>query len=195
MGRNGNENSMSDNLWWLKPLLETEFYGLCECKSRRQCSFYCRECMGLPFCEDCYNHPHKHQGHQTLRVYKSSSRPGIRLRMIKQLLDVSDIQPYICNSSKLVYINRKRRQDHENRIGNSNGRKGDKCEVCGYELQCSASKFCSIECKVNSEEYVEKEIEKEDADATSSTTVLAGEPLLKSVRKGRKGVPQRSPFF
>ncbi|XVF07234.1 hypothetical protein REPUB_Repub06bG0121200 [Reevesia pubescens] len=46
-------NSLSE-LAWLKPLLQIEFYRLCECESKKQCSFYCRDCMGLPFCEDCY---------------------------------------------------------------------------------------------------------------------------------------------
>ncbi|WRX13398.1 PLATZ transcription factor - like 4 [Theobroma cacao] len=78
-------------------------------------------------------------------MYKSLSKPGIMIRGIKYLMDDSDIQPYICNSSKLVHTNRKRRQGHESRINNSGG-KGDKCEACGYELRCSTLKFCSIEC-------------------------------------------------
>ncbi|OMO71454.1 hypothetical protein COLO4_28240 [Corchorus olitorius] len=53
---------------WLKPLLETEFYRLCGCKSLKQCNFYCTECMGSPFCEDCNNDPLKHEGHIYLRV-------------------------------------------------------------------------------------------------------------------------------
>ncbi|XWS43141.1 hypothetical protein CRYUN_Cryun16bG0077000 [Craigia yunnanensis] len=196
----GKGNSMTDNSAWLRPLLQTEFYRLCECKSTKQCSFYCTDCMGSPFCEDCYNHPHKHQGHQSLRVYKSSSRAGIRIGGIKNLLDVSDIQTYICNSAKIVYINRKRRQEHENRINNNNGRMGDKCQVCGYELQCSASKFCSIECKVNSEVDVKEETNNEDVDPTSTAHPTCQEPEIKTKPKSyrkrkRKGIPRRAPFF
>lgn len=53
---------------WLKPLLRTKFYSSCECNSAKQCSFFCRNCMGSAFCEDCLYHPHKHVGHQSLRV-------------------------------------------------------------------------------------------------------------------------------
>ncbi|XP_039008428.1 uncharacterized protein LOC120136469 isoform X3 [Hibiscus syriacus] len=72
------------------------------------------------------------------------SEPGLRVHSIRNLMEVSDIQPYTCNSSKLVYIKKEERKEHENRV---NGGKGEKCDVCGYELQYSTSKFCSIECK------------------------------------------------
>ncbi|KAB2066014.1 hypothetical protein ERO13_A09G122900v2 [Gossypium hirsutum] len=176
---------------WLKPLLRTKFYSSCECNSAKPCSFFCRDCMGSAFCEDCLYHPHKHVGHQSLRVYKSSSRVGLRVKSIRKLMDVSDIQPYTCNSSKLVYINRKGRNDHVNRI---NGRKVDKCDVCGHELQCYSSKFCSIECKVQSEIEVEETEEEEVGISISTTRLLQVDP--KSFRKRmRKGTPLRSPFF
>ncbi|XP_021281863.1 uncharacterized protein At3g50808-like [Herrania umbratica] len=189
-------NSLVRDLPWLKPLLQTEFYGSCECKSSKQCNFYCRDCMGSPFCENCNTNPRKHEGHGSLQVYKSSSRPGIKIRGIKDLMDVSDIQPYVCNSSKLVYIHRKRRQEHESR---THGRKGDKCEACGYELQCSTSKFCSIECKVNGEMAVEEETSNEEVHATSTTRPTC-QPLAQAEpnsfrKRKRKGIPQRSPFF
>ncbi|KAE8701652.1 Detected protein of unknown function [Hibiscus syriacus] len=132
------------NLLWQKPLLQIEFYNLCECESSKQCSFFYRDCTGSAFCEECLYHPRKHVGHQNLRVYKSSSIPGLRVHSIRNLMGVSDIQPHTCNSSKLVYINKKRRKEHENHI---NGGKVEKCEVCGYEIQYLTSKFCSIECK------------------------------------------------
>ncbi|GMI70956.1 hypothetical protein like AT4G17900 [Hibiscus trionum] len=183
------------NLPWLKPLLQAEFYRQCECKSSKQCSFFCRDCMGSAFCEDCLYHPHKHvdHHHQSLRVYKSSSRPGLRVHSIKSLMDVSDIQPYTCNSSKLVYINRKGRKEHANHI---NCRKGEKCEVCGYELQNLTSKFCSIECKVNNETEVKEETKEEDFVPISISTSRLIHADPNSFRKrSRKGEPQRSPFL
>ncbi|KAE8718606.1 Detected protein of unknown function [Hibiscus syriacus] len=169
------EGDSLSNLPWLKPLLQTEFYNLCECESSKQCSFFCRDCMGSAFCEECLYHPRKHVGHQSLRVYKSSSRPGLRVHSIKNLMDVSDIQTYTCNSSKLVYINKKGRKEHENRI---NGGRGEKCEVCGYELQYLTTKFCSIECKVSSVKEMMEETKKEDFDPISTRATGSRNPLL-----------------
>ncbi|KAK8481730.1 hypothetical protein V6N13_009292 [Hibiscus sabdariffa] len=181
------------NLPWLKPLLRTEFYKQCECESLKQCSFFCRDCMGSAFCEECLCHPDKHVHHQSLRVYKSSSRPGLRVHSIRSLMDVSDIQPYTCNSSKLVYINRKGRKEHGNHI---NGRKGEKCEVCGYELQLLTSKFCSIECKVSSEiEVMEEKKEEDFVPISISTSRLIHVDPNPFRKRSRKGVPQRSPFL
>ncbi|TYH54094.1 hypothetical protein ES332_D09G144600v1 [Gossypium tomentosum] len=119
------------------------------------------------------------------------SEVGLRVKSIRKLMDVSDIQPYTCNSSKLVYINRKGRNDHVNRM---NGRKVDKCEVCGHELQCYSSKFCSIECKVQSEIEVE-ETEKEEVGISISTTRLLRVDTNSFRKRMRKGTPLRSPFF
>ncbi|MBA0637619.1 hypothetical protein Godav_024418 [Gossypium davidsonii] len=87
-------------------------------------------------------------------------------------MDVSDIQLYTCNSSKLVYINRKGRNDHVNRM---NGRKVDKCEV-------------------QSEIEVE-ETEKEEVGISISTTRLLQVDSNSFRKRMRKGTPLRSPFF
>ncbi|KAL4362441.1 hypothetical protein GQ457_04G018020 [Hibiscus cannabinus] len=87
------------------------------------------------------------------------------------------LQPYINNDTKVVYINQRRQKDGQpNKSSTSTSMK--KCETCGWQLlPGTASRFCSIQCKVNDE------------------GIQLEQNPLSYRKKSRKGIPIRSPFF
>lgn len=68
---------------------------------------------------------------------------GIKIVEISELLDTSDIQSYVINSKRIVYITQR-----QSKKQNNHGGGGNKCETCGWSNLFSPAKFCSIQCKV-----------------------------------------------
>ncbi|XVF17793.1 hypothetical protein REPUB_Repub10bG0154500 [Reevesia pubescens] len=110
---------------WLMPLLEAKFYSLFESHDSKN-TFFCLDCMGLVHCEGCLK-AKEHPGHKILQVYKASHQVTIKIDDIHKLMDISSIQPYINNDSKVVYINQRRQKDQLPNNSNSI----QKCETCG----------------------------------------------------------------
>ncbi|GMI65984.1 ABA-INDUCED expression 1 [Hibiscus trionum] len=150
---------------WLMPLVDSP----CETHASKYV-FFCLDCMGSVLCEECLRSK-EHPSHQILQVYKASHQVVIKTNGLHKLMDISCIQPYINNDTKVLYINQRRQKDAQpNSI--------IKCQTCGWQLlPGAASRFCSIECKINDEGI---QIEKTPHSYR---------------RKSRKGVPRRSPFF
>ncbi|KAK8686018.1 hypothetical protein V6N13_125046 [Hibiscus sabdariffa] len=98
---------------------------------------------------------------------------------LQKLMDISCMQPYINNDTKVVYINQRRQKDGQpNKSSNSNSTSMKKCQTCGWQLlPGTASRFCSIQCKVNDEGI---QVEQNPHSYR---------------KKSRKGIPIRSPFF
>ncbi|EOX91248.1 Uncharacterized protein TCM_000496 [Theobroma cacao] len=168
---------------WLMPLLQAKFYSLCESHDSKN-TFFCLDCMGLVLCEGCLKGK-KHPHHQILQVYKASHQVAIKIGDLRKLYDISDIQPYINNDSKVVFIN-KRRKTEQPYYFNSIA----KCETCGWQLlPGTTSMYCSIECKSKDKENWKKEPKKIKYESISNQS-------LHSYRKrSRKGIPRRSPLF
>ena len=73
---------------------------------------------------------------------------GIKVSTVKDLFDVFDIEFNVENFVEIVYINRKIQENYVSCSKSDCKDISNKCEVCGYDLQSSTSKYCSIECKV-----------------------------------------------
>lgn len=80
-------------------------------------------------------------------MYKASYQVGIKIVEISELLDTSDIQSYVINSKRIVYITQRQSKKQNNHGGGGCG-SGNKCETCGWSNLFSPAKFCSIQCKV-----------------------------------------------
>lgn len=74
---------------------------------------------------------------------------GIKIVEISELLDTSDIQSYVINSKRIVYITQRQSKKQNNHKGGDGcGSGSNKCETCGWSNLFSPAKFCSIQCKV-----------------------------------------------
>ncbi|XVF59539.1 hypothetical protein PTKIN_Ptkin07bG0284200 [Pterospermum kingtungense] len=128
----------------LMPLLEAQFYSICDSHGSKY-TFFCLDCTGLLLCERCLRAKQHQPTHQIVQVFKASHQVAIKISDLQKLVDISSIQPYINNDSRVVYI-RKRRQKHE--LPNTSNTV-PKCGTCGWQLlPGTISKFCSIQCKV-----------------------------------------------
>lgn len=81
-------------------------------------------------------------------MYKASYQVGIKIVEISELLDISDIQSYVINSKRIVYITQRQSKKQNNHKGGDGCGSGNKCETCGWSNLFSPAKFCSIQCKV-----------------------------------------------
>uniref|UniRef100_A0A0D9W8T6 B box-type domain-containing protein n=1 Tax=Leersia perrieri TaxID=77586 RepID=A0A0D9W8T6_9ORYZ len=58
---------------WLKPLLETSFFGQCKVHAdshKSECNMYCLDCMNGALCSQCLSY---HRDHHAIQVTISSS--------------------------------------------------------------------------------------------------------------------------
>ncbi|KAJ4715009.1 PLATZ transcription factor family protein [Melia azedarach] len=185
---------------WLKPLIRANFYENCQCGSRYT-NYFCSECEGLPFCDKCKNMTHQHDGHddKVLPVCRASHQPGINNLSLKKLLDISDIQQYVINSKKIVYI--PQRRGKENNVQKAGAEEVNRivkkrCEICGWPKLSLPVRFCSIECKEKGFRKEQKSVKcakEEKPFKIEEEEYVAPKGSLR--KKPRKRVPVRSPLM
>ncbi|CAN0921277.1 Protein RGF1 INDUCIBLE TRANSCRIPTION FACTOR 1 [Linum grandiflorum] len=97
----------------------------------------CRDAAGA-FCPYCRSASHKE--HTVVQIRKSSYHNAVRVAAMKNLLELSDIQPYVINGAHVVFLNERPTKNGGKAIQHL-------CEVCGRSL-LDDCRFCSLGCKV-----------------------------------------------
>lgn len=78
-----------------------------------------------------------------MQIRRSSNSNVVRVADVEDLLQVSDVQPYLLNGHAAVFL-KKRPMAGKGRAGEV------RCEECERTLLNAAYRFCSIGCKVRS---------------------------------------------
>ncbi len=89
----------------------------------------CQHCVGA------------HRSHCLLQIRRYVYHDVIRLQDIQRLLDCSEVQTYIINSARVVFLNQRPQPRPSKGLGNA-------CATCERSLQESYS-YCSVACKVD----------------------------------------------
>mmetsp|Transcript_18892 Transcript_18892/g.52708 ORF Transcript_18892/g.52708 Transcript_18892/m.52708 type:complete len:230 (+) Transcript_18892:296-985(+) len=98
-------------------------------------NFFCIDCADpMGFCSKCTE---DHTGHSCLQVRRSSYHDVIRVPDLARVTDVSGIQTYMINSSKVIFL----KQRPQPRPSNT----AITCECCRRQLQ--DAQYCSLRCK------------------------------------------------
>ncbi|EOA26075.1 hypothetical protein CARUB_v10019494mg [Capsella rubella] len=125
---------------WLEVLLKEKFFNACldhEDVKKNEKNILCIDCC-LSICPHCLS---SHTSHRLLQIRRYVYRDVLRVEDGSKLMDCSLIQPYITNSSKVVFIN-ERPQSRQFRGS------GNICITCDRSLQ-SPYIFCSLSCKIS----------------------------------------------
>ncbi|EPS64629.1 hypothetical protein M569_10152, partial [Genlisea aurea] len=186
---------------WLERLLNTGFFHACEIHAsfaKSECNMFCLDCNSDPFCFYCRNS--SHADHQVIQIRRSSYHDVVRVSEIQKVLDVSEVQTYVINSAKVLFLNERPQP------------KGGKtashvCEICARSL-LATFRFCSLGCKLvgikgnANERFLRGEgtSSKEEDEGSSQSGhdfSLPPPPLpprSPSTPRRRKGIPRRAPF-
>nr|CAB3449187.1 unnamed protein product [Digitaria exilis] len=131
---------------WLRPMLDTEYFGGCldhpQARGSRgagACNLFCTGCPDRAICASCLP---SHPGHKTIQIRRSSNSNVVRVADVEDLLQVSDVQPYLLNGHAAVFL-KKRPMAGKGRAGEV------RCEECERTLLNAAYRFCSIGCKLD----------------------------------------------
>jgi hypothetical protein len=125
---------------WLEALLSEKFFVPCTkhaALKKNERNVFCVDCNG-GVCQHCV---HSHQSHCLLQIRRYVYHDVIRLQDIQRLLDCSQVQTYIINSARVVFLNQRPQPRPAKGLGNA-------CGTCDRSLQDSYS-FCSVACKVD----------------------------------------------
>ncbi|CAN0921244.1 Protein RGF1 INDUCIBLE TRANSCRIPTION FACTOR 1 [Linum grandiflorum] len=103
----------------------------------------------MAFCPYCRSA--SHEEHTVIQIRKSLYHNAVRVAVMKNLLEVSDVQLYIINGAQVLFLN-ERPTKNGSSSSSSGGAVGGKaiqhlCEVCGRSL-LDDCRFCSLGCKV-----------------------------------------------
>ncbi|KAL0756585.1 hypothetical protein Bca101_094253 [Brassica carinata] len=125
---------------WLEVLLKEKFFNACldhEEEKKNEKNILCIDCC-LSICPHCLP---SHTSHRLFRIRRYMYNDVLRVEDGSKLMDCSLIQPYIVNSSKVVFINER---PHPRQFRGS----GNFCSTCDRSLQ-SPYLFCSLSCKIS----------------------------------------------
>ncbi|CAN6836893.1 unnamed protein product [Brassica oleracea] len=125
---------------WLEVLLKEKFFNAClehEAVKKNEKNILCIDCC-LSICPHCLP---SHNSHRLLQIRRYVYNDVLRVEDGSKLMDCSLIQPYITNSSKVVFINER---PHSRQFRGS----GNFCYTCDRSLQ-SPYVFCSLSCKIS----------------------------------------------
>ncbi|CAF2264780.1 hypothetical protein HID58_013956 [Brassica napus] len=125
---------------WLEVLLKEKFFNACldhEDVKKNEKNILCIDCC-LSICPHCLP---SHNSHRLLQIRRYVYNDVLRVEDGSKLMDCSLIQPYITNSSKVVFINER---PHSRQFRGS----GNFCYTCDRSLQ-SPYVFCSLSCKIS----------------------------------------------
>ncbi|CAL5002629.1 unnamed protein product [Urochloa decumbens] len=187
---------------WLELLLTTQFFTTCanhRLATRNECNLFCTECEAPPtafcgYCRSC-----DHSTHRVIQIRRSSYHDVVRVSEIEDILDISDVQTYVINSARVVYLN-ERRQQRSCGVPSCKAPSSSahNCEMCGRAL-LDPFRFCSLGCNLRA---IKKDMNCDSAGSSTTIDKASGndeneeEPTPKRIaRHRRKGIPQRSPFF
>ncbi|CAN0921236.1 Protein RGF1 INDUCIBLE TRANSCRIPTION FACTOR 1 [Linum grandiflorum] len=97
----------------------------------------CHDAAGA-FCPYCRST--SHEKHTVVQIQKLPYHNAVRVAVMKNLLELSDVQPYVINSAQVVFLNERPRMVGGKAIHHV-------CEVRGRSL-LDDCRFCSLGCKV-----------------------------------------------
>ncbi|KAJ7562562.1 hypothetical protein O6H91_03G074500 [Diphasiastrum complanatum] len=124
---------------WLDALLTKKFFIACTEHAnlkKNETNIFCIDCND-GICQHCLP---VHQAHRLIQIRRYVYHDVIRLQDIQKLIDCSQVQTYIINSARVVFLNQ-RPQPRPSKLGNA-------CETCDRSLQDSY-RYCSLACKVD----------------------------------------------
>jgi len=125
---------------WLEALLSEKFFVACTTHAalkKNEKNVFCVDCSG-GVCQHCVS---GHRSHCLLQIRRYVYHDVIRLQDIQRLLDCSEVQTYIINSARVVFLNQRPQPRPSKGLGNA-------CGFCERSLQDSYH-YCSVGCKVD----------------------------------------------
>ncbi|KAF8389701.1 hypothetical protein HHK36_024220 [Tetracentron sinense] len=128
---------------WMDTLLKSKFFGSCldHIEHRKnEVNVYCLDCQ-CSFCHHCLSSAVHNSDHKLLKIFRYVYRDVVRLQEIKEHLDCSNVQPYISNGTRVVFLNPRPQPKP------SKSNSGHSCEICDNNLAGPYGR-CSIACKV-----------------------------------------------
>ncbi|KAG7037381.1 hypothetical protein SDJN02_01006 [Cucurbita argyrosperma subsp. argyrosperma] len=203
---------------WLESLLSTPFFYVCPLHKdapRSECNMFCLDCHRRSFCFYCRSD--LHHDHRVIQIRRSSYHDVVRVAEIEKILDISEIQTYVINSARVLFLNERPQPKSSASKGGTHV-----CEICSRCL-LDPFRFCSLGCKVKNEDsnfypneqkheemsrrrerigrrLGEEEEEEEEEEELRVRRNQEGEiyqnhthPSHSNSRR-RKGIPQRAPF-
>ncbi|XXG75623.1 hypothetical protein AAC387_Pa08g0157 [Persea americana] len=189
------------DIWpqWLQPLLNTSFFRQCKSHAdshKRECNMYCLDCMNGALCSLCLSY---HREHHSIQIRRSSYHDVIRVSEISMVLDVTEVQTYIINGAKVVFLNERPQPRPTKGVVNT-------CEVCERSL-LDSFRFCSLGCKIagTSKKQSRNQMHASASDSEPSfSSSSRGQSFTSSTPpssatnfgnpKRRKGIPHRAPM-
>ncbi|KAK7262229.1 hypothetical protein RJT34_29792 [Clitoria ternatea] len=134
---------------WLEQLLSTTFFSMCQAHintPRNECNMYCLDCRDQAFCFYCRQS--SHNDHQVIQIRRSSYQDVVRVAEIQKFLDTSEVQTYVINSARVLFLNeRPQNQSKTNNVVSSGKNNSHLCEICRRNL-LDPFRFCSLGCKL-----------------------------------------------
>ncbi|XP_042508397.1 protein RGF1 INDUCIBLE TRANSCRIPTION FACTOR 1-like isoform X2 [Macadamia integrifolia] len=129
---------------WVESFLKTKFFSSCvnhEELRENKMNFFCIDC-NQSICQNCLSSS-AHDLHQQLQIRRYVYQEVVRVDEIEKHINCSQIQSYLSNLAKIVFLNPRPRV----KISKSESG-GAACEACERSLQ-EPYRYCSIACKVS----------------------------------------------